>query len=42
MQDPLIQASLTLEQARALTEELIEAEAEWLPAWLRALTPVGG
>ena len=35
MQDPMIQASLTLDQVWSLTDELIEAEAEWLPAWLQ-------
>ena len=35
IQDPQIQAQLTLEQAWQLTDELIEAEAEWLPEWLR-------
>lgn len=35
MQDPQIQAQLTLDETWRLTDELIEAEAEWLPAWLR-------
>jgi alpha-galactosidase len=35
MQDPQIQAQLTLDQVWSLTDELIDAEAEWLPAWLR-------
>jgi alpha-galactosidase len=34
LQDPLIQSRLTLDEAWQLTDELIEAEAEWLPAWL--------
>jgi alpha-galactosidase len=34
MQDPLIQARLTLDEAWHLTDDLIEAEAEWLPSWL--------
>jgi alpha-galactosidase len=34
MQDPLIQARLTLDEVWRLTDELIAAEAEWLPAWL--------
>ena len=34
LQDPLIQARLTLDEAWRLTDELIEAEAEWLPSWL--------
>ncbi len=36
MQDPMIQARLTLDQVWRLTDELIDAEAEWLPGWLRA------
>ena len=32
--DPIIQATLTLDQAWQLTDELIEAEGEWLPRWL--------
>ena len=35
MQDPQIQTQLTLDETWRLTDELIEAEAEWLPAWLR-------
>jgi alpha-galactosidase len=35
MQDPQIQAALTLDQVWSLTDELIAAEAEWLPGWLR-------
>ena len=34
MQDPQIQARLSLDETWRLTDELIEAEAEWLPAWL--------
>jgi alpha-galactosidase len=34
MQDPQVQARLSLDEAWRLTDELIEAEAEWLPAWL--------
>ena len=34
MQDPQIQARLTLDETWRLTDDLIEAEAEWLPAWL--------
>lgn len=34
LQDPQIQARLSLDEARRLTDELIAAEAEWLPAWL--------
>jgi alpha-galactosidase len=32
--DPIVQSHLTLDDAWRLTEEMIEAEAEWLPAWL--------
>ncbi len=32
--DPQVQAGLTLDQAWHMTDELIEAEARWLPAWL--------
>ena len=32
--DPQVQARLTLEQAWQMTDELIAAEARWLPAWL--------
>lgn len=35
LQDPQVQARLSLDEAWRLTEELIAAEAEWLPAWLR-------
>ena len=34
MTDPIVQSHLTLEDAWRLTEAMIEAEAEWLPAWL--------
>ena len=34
MQDPQIQARLSLDETWRLTDELIAAEAEWLPAWL--------
>jgi alpha-galactosidase len=34
MQDPLIQARLSLDEVWDLTDELITAEAEWLPSWL--------
>ncbi len=36
MQDPQIQARLDLDEVWRMTDELIEAEAEWLPTWLRA------
>ncbi len=34
MTDPIVQSHLTLADAWRLTDEMIEAEAEWLPAWL--------
>jgi alpha-galactosidase len=34
MTDPIVQSHLTLADAWRLTEAMIEAEAEWLPAWL--------
>jgi alpha-galactosidase len=34
MTDPIVQSHLSLDDAWRLTEALIEAEAEWLPAWL--------
>jgi alpha-galactosidase len=37
--DPQIQARLALDDARRLTDELITAEAEWLPAWLGGSAP---
>ena len=36
MQDPQIQARSTLDEVWAMPDALIEAEAEWLPAWLRS------
>ena len=38
MQDPLVQARLTLDETWRMTDELIDAEAEWLPAWLGGAT----
>jgi alpha-galactosidase len=35
MQDPQIQARLSLEETWRLVDELIAAEGEWLPPWLR-------
>jgi alpha-galactosidase len=32
--DPQVQASLSLDEAWRMTDELIAAEAEWLPEWL--------
>ena len=34
MTDPVIQSHLTLDQAWRLTDDMIAAEAEWLPGWL--------
>ena len=34
MTDPIVQSHLTLDEAWRLTDEMIEAESEWLPAWL--------
>jgi alpha-galactosidase len=34
MTDPIIQSHLTLADAWRLTDQMIEAEAEWLPDWL--------
>jgi alpha-galactosidase len=34
MTDPIVQSHLTLDDAWRLTDSMIEAEAEWLPAWL--------
>ncbi len=36
MQDPQVQVSLDLDAVWRMTDELIAAEAEWLPAWLRS------
>jgi alpha-galactosidase len=37
--DPQVQAGLSLDEAWRLTDELIAAEAEWLPAWLGGTAP---
>ena len=37
--DPQVQARLTLDEAWRMTDELIAAEAEWLPAWLGGSAP---
>lgn len=37
--DPIIQARLTLDEAWRMTDELIAAEAEWLPGWLGGVAP---
>ena len=34
MTDPIVQSQLTLDDAWRLAEAMIEAEIEWLPAWL--------
>jgi alpha-galactosidase len=37
--DPQVQARLTLDEAWRMTDELITAEAEWLPGWLGGSGP---
>jgi alpha-galactosidase len=37
--DPQVQARLTLDEAWQMTDELITAEAEWLPGWLGGSGP---
>lgn len=37
--DPQVQARLTLDEAWQMTDELIDAEAEWLPGWLGGAAP---
>jgi alpha-galactosidase len=32
--DPIVQARLTLDEAWRMTDDLIEAEGDWLPGWL--------
>ena len=39
MTDPQVQARLTLDEAWRMTDELITAEAEWLPGWLGGTGP---
>ena len=39
MTDPIVQSHLTLDDAWRLTDAMIEAEAEWLPAWLGGRAP---
>jgi alpha-galactosidase len=39
MTDPIVQSHLTLDDAWHLTEAMIDAEAEWLPAWLGGTAP---
>ena len=37
--DPIVQARLNLDEAWRMTDELIEAEGEWLPGWLGGSAP---
>ena len=37
--DPQVQAALSLDEAWRMTDELIAAEAEWLPGWLGGTAP---
>jgi len=37
--DPHAAAELDLDQIRAMTDELLEAHGEWLPAWARKPRP---
>ncbi|HEY4753444.1 MAG TPA: hypothetical protein VIH37_09175, partial [Candidatus Limnocylindrales bacterium] len=37
--DPMVQARLTLDEAWRLADDLIDAEREWLPAWLGGDAP---
>jgi alpha-galactosidase len=37
--DPQVQAALSLDEAWRMTDELIAAEAEWLPGWLGGIAP---
>jgi alpha-galactosidase len=37
--DPQVQAALSLDEAWRMTDELIAAEAEWLPGWLGGSAP---
>jgi alpha-galactosidase len=37
--DPQVQAALSLDEAWRMTDELIAAEAEWLPSWLGGTGP---
>jgi alpha-galactosidase len=41
MQDPIVQARLTLDETWRMTDDLIAAEAEWLPDWLGGAVPAG-
>ncbi len=35
MLDPVLQNRLTIDQLWQMTDEMIEAEARWMPAWLQ-------
>jgi len=37
--DPQVQVRLTLDEVWRMTDELIDAEAQWLPAWLGGAAP---
>jgi alpha-galactosidase len=37
--DPIVQARLTLDEAWRMTDDLVAAEAEWLPSWLGGSAP---
>ena len=39
MTDPVVQSHLTLDDTWRLTDAMVEAEAEWLPAWLGGRAP---
>jgi alpha-galactosidase len=41
MQDPIVQARLTLDETWRMTDDLIAAEAEWLPDWLGGAVAAG-
>ena len=37
--DPMVQARLSLDEAWQLADDLVAAEAEWLPGWLGGSAP---
>jgi alpha-galactosidase len=37
--DPMVQARLSLDDAWRMTDDLIDAEGEWLPEWLGGSAP---
>jgi alpha-galactosidase len=41
MQDPIVQARLTLDETWRMTDDLIAAETEWLPDWLGGAVAAG-